>query len=215
MVIFLLACARDPAPSPAPVAPAAAPAPRAAGARVVFLGDSLTAAMGLPVDRGFPALLGEALAAKGHPVEVVNAGVSGDTTAGGLRRLDWLLSQEPDVLVVGLGANDMLRGLPPEEAKANLRAIVTRARAAGADVLLLGMRADPSLGPAYVAQFDAIYPDLATELDVPLVPFLLEGVAGEATLNLADGVHPTADGQARIAALVLPALEPLVAARPG
>lgn len=204
-----------PAPpaTPAPSVSASAPVPQAAGPRVVFLGDSLTAGLGLSIDQAFPARAGKALAERGLPVQVVNAGVSGDTSAGGLRRLDWILSQEPDILVLALGANDMLRGLPPSECAANLRAIVTKARAARVDVLLLGMKANPTLGPDYVAGFDAIYPALAADLGVPLVPFFLDGIAGEASLNQADGLHPTAEGQDRVTALVLPALEPLVRAR--
>lgn len=222
LLLWLFACA-EPAPvveAPAPTAPAspapppAAPAPRAAGPRVVFLGDSLTAGLGLAADDAYPAQLGRALADRGLPVDVVNAGVSGDTSAGGLRRVDWVLSQSPDILVVALGANDMLRGLSPAECKANLRAIVEKGRAAGAQVLLLGMRANPTLGPDYVAEFDAIYPALAAELGVPLVPFLLDGVAGDASLNQADGVHPTRDGYTRITTNLLPALEPLVRAVP-
>lgn len=221
-LLALLALACSPAPSVAttpavaPSATTAAPAslaPIAAGPRIVFLGDSLTAGLGLALDDAFPARLGRALAAQGLPATVVNAGVSGDTSAGGLRRLDWLLGQKPDILVLALGANDMLRGLPPEECAANLRAIVDKARAAGAEVLLLGMRANPTLGPDYVAAFDGIYPSLAAPPSVTLVPFLLEGVAGVPALNQADGIHPTADGHARITDLVLPALAPLVRAR--
>ncbi|MDP2314478.1 MAG: arylesterase, partial [Pseudomonadota bacterium] len=204
------------APAPAAAsttAPATDAVPRAAGPRVVFLGDSLTAGMGLPVDQAFPARLGESLGARGLPAQVVNAGVSGDTSAGGLRRLDWILGQKPDILVLGLGANDMLRGLPAADCAANLRAIVEKARAAGADVLLLGMKANPTLGPEYVAAFDSIYPALAADLGVGLVPFFLEGVAGVQGLNQADGLHPTAEGQDRVAELILPALEPMVRAR--
>jgi acyl-CoA thioesterase-1 len=209
MWMFLLACADPPAPPPPPVA---APAPVPRGPKVVFLGDSLTAGLGLPADQAFPALVGAALAAEGHPVQVVNAGVSGDTTAGGVRRLDWLLGQHPDVVVVGLGGNDMLRGQPPEEVARNLRDLVVRSRDAGAAVLLLGMRANPTLGPDYAAAFDAVYPALAAELSVPLVPFLLEGVVGDPALVQPDGLHPTAEGHARLADLVRPALAPLVTA---
>ncbi len=224
LLAALLACADSPpAPTAAPAvavgpasgaaSPSAAQAPVAAGPRVVFLGDSLTAGLGLPVDRAFPARLGEALAARGLPVQVVNAGVSGDTSAGGLRRVDWILGQKPDILVLALGANDMLRGLPPAECAANLRAIAEKARAAGSDVLLLGMKANPTLGPDYAAAFDAIYPTLAAELGVPLVPFFLDGVAADPTLNQADGIHPTAEGHDRIVATVLPALGELVRRR--
>lgn len=221
LLLALLACGTVPATTPAAVStppsqpavqPAPASVPRAAGPRVVFLGDSLTAGLGLSVDQAFPARVGKALTERGLPVQVVNAGVSGDTTAGGLRRLEWILSQKPDILVLALGANDMLRGLPPAECAANLRAIVETAKAANVEVLLLGMKASPTLGSDYVAQFDAIYPGLAVEFGVGLVPFFLDGVAGQASLNQADGLHPTAEGQDRITAIVLPALEPLVRA---
>lgn len=211
----------DATPVPAPAPPAstppnpAPPPPASATIRVVFLGDSLTAGLGLGAEDAYPAQLGRAWGAAGIPVTVVNAGVSGDTTAGGLRRLDWILGQHPDVVVVALGANDMLRGLPPAEAASNLRSIAVKCRDAGADVVLLGMRANPTLGPDYVAAFDAIYPQLAAELRVPLVPFLLEGVAGDPALNQADGVHPTAAGQGRLAARVGPVVEPVVRARLG
>ncbi len=221
LLLCLLGCGGAPATPAPPTATTPAPpststaadAARAEGPRVVFLGDSLTAGLGLPVDQAFPARAGAALAERGLPVQIVNAGVSGDTSAGGLRRVDWILSQEPDILVLALGANDMLRGLSPAECEANLRAIVTRARAAGVEVLLLGMKANPTLGPDYVDRFDAIYPTLATELGVGLVPFFLDGVAGEAALNQADGLHPNSEGQDRVTTLILPALEPLVRAR--
>lgn len=205
------------APAPAPTAPVAAgPAgsiPASAVLRVVFLGDSLTAGLGLGEAEAFPALLGERLGREGLPVKVVNAGVSGDTTAGGLRRVDWVLGQRPDVVVVGLGGNDMLRGLPPEDTEANLRGILVRCREAGAATVLLGMRANPTLGPDYAARFDPLYGRLAKELSVPLVPFLLEGVAGVGTLNQADGIHPTAEGHRRVAELVAPTLEGVVRER--
>lgn len=213
MLLLLLACAPEPAPSAAPVAtPAPAVAP-ATAPKVVFLGDSLTAGAGLPLDQAWPAVLGASLRAAGHPITVVNAGVSGDTTADGLARLDWLLSQKPAVIIVCLGANDMLRGMPPADAEHNLRAIVQRAQAAGVKVAMAGMRANPTLGPEYVAAFEAIYPRLAAELDVPLLPVLREVVAGDPALTQADGLHPTAAGQAKIAALMRPVVEPLVVAR--
>jgi acyl-CoA thioesterase-1 len=141
---------------------------------------------------------------------VVNAGVSGDTTAGGLRRLDWLLKQSPDVLVVGLGGNDGLRGLDPKSSEQNLREIVQKAKNAGAKVLLLGMLIPPNYGPEYTSQFREIYPRLAKELDVPLVPFLLEGVGGDPRLNQSDGIHPTAEGQKIVAKNVLKYLRPML-----
>jgi acyl-CoA thioesterase-1 len=136
----------------------------------------------------------------------LNAGVSGDTTAGGLSRLPWLLKQKPDVLVVGLGANDGLRGQPVEEIEKNLREIIRRGRQAGARVLLLGMKIPPNYGGDYASRFEAIYPRIAKDLDVPLVPFLLEGVGGISELNLGDGLHPNARGQVKVAANVEPYL---------
>lgn len=202
-------------PTPAPVAPpVVTEPPKPAGPRVVFLGDSLTAGLGLSEREAFPARVGERLAASGAPIEVVNAGVSGDTTAGGLRRIPWILSQHPAVVVVGLGANDTLRGLPPAETAENVRGIVQACRAAGSEVVLLGVRANPTLGPDYAAAFDAIWPTIAREQGLPLVPFVLEGFADAPSLLQADGLHPTAEGHDRIAALVLPALEPVVRALP-
>jgi acyl-CoA thioesterase I len=181
--------------------------------RVVFLGDSITAGYGVDVEQAFPALVREALAKDGMPVDVVNLGVSGDTTAGGLARIDWVLRQKPDVLVVGLGGNDGLRGQDVKSSEANLRAIVTKGRDAGAQVLLLGMMIPPNYGPEYTKEFREIYPRLARELNVPLVPFLLEGVGGEAKLNQGDGIHPTAEGHERIAANVLPHVRELLEKR--
>jgi acyl-CoA thioesterase-1 len=193
-----------PDPAARPAAPASAPA--AAPPLVVFLGDSLTAGLGLDENQAYPALLGRQLNQEGMAVRVINAGVSGDTTAGGLSRLDWLLGQHPDVLVVGLGANDGLRGLPLTEIESNLRQIVRRSQAAGARVLLLGMRIPPNYGP-YADQLAALYPKLAKELNVPLVPFLLDKVGGIRSLNQADGIHPTAKGQEIVAKNVRPYLE--------
>jgi acyl-CoA thioesterase-1 len=181
---------------------------------VVFLGDSLTAGLGLSADEAWPTLVAADLAAAGTPIRAVNAGVSGDTSAGGLRRLAWLLRQRPDVVVVELGANDGLRGQPVAGVEANLRAIVERSRAAGARVLLLGLQMPPSLGGDYARQFADLYPRLARELDVPLVPFMLAGVAGDPAFNLPDGIHPNAEGQRRVAATVRPHLEALLAGEP-
>jgi acyl-CoA thioesterase-1 len=187
--------------SPPPAAAADRPAPL-----VLFLGDSLTAGLGLAQENAFPAQLSALLAAEGRPVHVVNAGVSGDTSSGGLRRLPWVLQQRPDVVVVALGANDGLRGTPVETTEANLRAILEGVERAGARPLLVGMRLPPNYGPDYVIPFEDLYPRLSRELGVPLVPFLLEGVGGVPSLNQDDGVHPTAEGHRRIAAVVLPQL---------
>jgi acyl-CoA thioesterase-1 len=188
--------------------PVSAPAVAVAGEPlVIFLGDSLTAGLGLGADQAYPLLVEKTLEKDGHPVRVINAGVSGDTTAGGLARLDWLLSQKPDVVVIGLGGNDGLRGLPLEEAEQNLREIVRRSKEARARVLLLGMQIPPNYGPEYTKGFAEMYPRIARELDVPLIPFLLEGVGGIERLNQADGIHPTAEGQVKVAATVAPYVE--------
>lgn len=194
---------------PAPRATAASEAAAEAGdpPLVVFLGDSLTAGLDLPEDEAFPALIEDSLGAEGFAVRVVNAGVSGDTTAGGVARLDWLLSQGPEVVVVGLGANDGLRGLPLEATEENLRQIVVRSRAAGAEVVLLGMRIPPSYGFDYAGRFRELYEGVADDLDVPLVPFLLEGVAAKPALNLADRIHPNARGHEVMAETVYPYVE--------
>lgn len=203
------AAAPPPAAATAPAVSAAPATPAANEIKIVVLGDSLAAGYGLPESEAFPALLETDLRAAGIAARVLNAGVSGDTTAGGVSRLDWLLKQAPDVMVVELGANDGLRGLPLAETEANLRTIVERSRAAGAKVLLVGMRVPTSMGVDYGEGFAAIFPRLAAELGVPLVPFLLEGVALVPELNQVDGIHPTAEGHRRLAATVLPHLVPL------
>jgi acyl-CoA thioesterase-1 len=201
-----LAAAETPAVSSA--SPAGAPPV------VVFLGDSLTAGYGLAEQEAFPALVAAAFAERGTPIRAINAGVSGDTTAGGLRRLDWVLKNRPQVVVVALGANDGLRGQPLPSIEDNLRAIVERARAAGARVLLAGMLMPPNYGGEYASGFAAIYPRLAKQIGVPLVPFLLEGVAGHPELNQPDGIHPTAEGQRIVAGNVEPYLAELIAGAP-
>jgi acyl-CoA thioesterase-1 len=204
------------APSPATTS-GAAPSPAvddtvpSLAPLVVFLGDSLTAGLGVDEQQAYPALVGERLGQAGHPVRLLNAGVSGDTSAGGLRRLEWLLAQHPDVVVVGLGSNDGLRGLPLAETETNLRRIVTRAREGGSRVLLLGMMVPPNYGPDYAPRFAALYPRIAGDLDVPLVPFLLEGVGGRPELNQADGIHPTVEGHRILASTVYPKLAAIVA----
>lgn len=178
--------------------------------RVVFLGDSLTAGLGLPADEAFPALIAERLAARGQGWTVVNAGVSGDTSAGGLRRLDWSIGDGAAVLVVALGGNDALRGLPAAELEKNLDAIVSAAVARGVRVLLAGMEAPPNNGPEYTARFRDVYPAVARRHGAALVPFLLDGVAGDAALNQADGIHPNRDGARKVADTVWRELEPIV-----
>jgi acyl-CoA thioesterase-1 len=185
--------ATPPPPADAPQR-AAAPGPVSATPRIVMLGDSLTAGYGLDKAQSFPALLQQRLDDAGYRYEVVNAGVSGDTSAGGLRRLDWALDGNVRILVVELGANDGLRGLPVEEMRKNLDAIITRAKSRGITVILAGMEAPPNYGPAYTAAFRQAFRDLAAQHDVPLIPFLLDGVAGDRALNIADGIHPNPEG---------------------
>jgi acyl-CoA thioesterase I len=188
-------------------------APSADAPRVVFLGDSLTAGLGVDAAHAYPALIQDRLRAAGYPHLVVNAGVSGDTSAGGLRRLDWSLKGRVDVIVVALGANDGLRGLSPRDLQANLGTIVERARARNASVLLAGMEAPPNFGAEYTREFRAVYPAVAKKYDVPLVPFLLAGLAGVPALNQSDGIHPNPQGHRMIADLVWRQLEPMLPSR--
>lgn len=181
--------------------------------RVVFLGTSLTAGLGVddPADR-WPELLGEMADSAGYPIEVVNAGVSGDTSAGGLRRLEWLLADPVQVLIVELGANDGLRGQSPEAMQENLTTIIGQTRKAWPDarIVLAGMEAPPNLGAEYTEAFRAVFPRVADATGAVLIPFLLEGVAGVAELNQADGIHPTPRGHRAIAHTVWPYLQPIL-----
>ncbi len=177
---------------------------------VAFLGDSITAGLHLARDEAFPAVLQRDLAADGTPFRLVNAGVSGDTTAGGLSRVDWVLGQEPDVVVIGLGGNDGLRGVPLETVEKNLRAIIAKVSAAGATPLLLGYRIPTNYGPQYAGGFDELYPRLADELGVAFVPYFMRDVAGVASLNLPDGIHPTPKGHEIVAGNVADALAALL-----
>jgi acyl-CoA thioesterase-1 len=177
---------------------------------VVALGDSITAGLGVAADEAFPARLEARLRAEGYAYRVVNAGVSGDTTAGGLRRVDWALRSSPEVVIVALGANDGLRGQSPPAMRANLDEIVARLQAAGARVLLAGMRLPPNYGGEYTKEFEAVFPAVARGTRITLMPFLLDGVAGVPRLNQADGIHPTAAGQQVIADHIWPYLRPLL-----
>ena len=175
-----------------------------------MLGDSLVAGLGLKPSDAFPAQLERALKARGHVVEVINAGVSGDTTAGGLARLAWAVPEQTDAVILELGANDALRGLDPAGARSNLDKIIATVRANGAEVLLAGMFAPRSLGKDYVRAFESIYPDLANKYALILYPFFLQGVAMDPKLNLDDGLHPNARGVAEITKNILPAVEQLI-----
>ena len=187
------------------------PAQAAEPLRIVVLGDSLVAGFNIRVVDAFPAQLERALKAKGHNVEVINAGVSGDTTAAGLDRLQWAVPENADAVIVELGANDALRGLDPKAAKANLEKIIKAVKAQGADVLLAGMMAPRNLGPEYVKAFDGMYPDLAKAYDCLLYPFFLDGIAMDPSLNLPDGLHPNAKGVAEATKRFLPKAEELIA----
>ena len=184
------------------------------GTLIAFLGDSLTAGLGLAGDGPFPTIAGELLRKQGLAVRIVNAGVSGDTTAGGVTRLPWVMRQRPDILIIGLGANDGMRGLPLEMTERNLRALVRDARGGGAAVLLLGMHIPPSYGPVYAADFAAIYPRVARDLDVELAAAFLDGVGGRPSMNLPDGLHPNGAGHRRLAANIVPLLERLIGELP-
>lgn len=180
---------------------------------LAFLGDSLTAGFGVELIEAYPSLIEARLKSQGMPWKVVNAGISGDTTAGGLRRLDFLFRQRIDVLFLCLGANDGLRGLPVQEAEKNLRAIVTRAQAKGAVVVLAGVQIPENYGIGYRTQFEAIFPRLAREQKVTYLPFLLEGVAMRPELNQADRIHPNAAGHKIVAENVWKALAPVLRKR--
>lgn len=179
---------------------------------LVFFGDSLTAGYGLDPAEAYPAVIQKKIAAAGRPWRVVNAGLSGETTAGGLRRLDWVLRQPVDLFVIALGANDGLRGLAPEVTRANLQAMIDRIRTRHprVTIVLAGMQLPPNFGPEHTRQFAALYPDLAQANQLPLIPFLLDGVGGVPSLNQADGIHPTAAGHEIIATTIWAVILPLL-----
>lgn len=222
VLMFMAGGCSQPAVSRSEAAPDRAPADTAVGRtapgalpRIVFLGDSLTAGYGLAQEQSVPSLIQRRLRAAGYRHEVINAGVSGDTSAGGLRRLEWSLDGDVRVLVIELGANDGLRGLPVAEMKRNLKEIITRAEKRGIAVVLTGMEAPPNYGPAYTMEFRQVYRDLASEHDVAFVPFYLDGVAGIARLNIPDGIHPNAEGARMVEQTIWRALEPLLEKQDG
>jgi len=186
------------------------PAPASAAHKILLLGDSLMAGYGLPQDQGFVAQLQQALDQQGLDVELLNASVSGDTSEMALARLDWVLADKPDAVIVTLGGNDMLQGLPPERTRANLVAILERLKQDHIPVLLGGMLANRALGPDYVQAFDTIYKDLAEQYGALLIPFFLEGVALDPSLNQPDGIHPNAKGVQVIVRNILPYIVRLI-----
>jgi acyl-CoA thioesterase-1 len=204
------AACSQPSQTTAPEAPSPSPDAPPGAVRIVVLGDSLAAGLGLAADEAFPAVVERLLRGRGHEVEVVNAGVSGDTSAGGLARLDWVLQRPADILVVELGGNDALRGQDLEATEANLRSIVRRGSAAGARVLLLGMDVPSNYGPDYGGRFSALYERIAEDEGIALIPGFVREVGSDPALLQADGLHPTAEGQRRLAETLLPHLEALV-----
>ena len=212
-------CGQQEPPAPEVRAPAAPPRASAAAdstngdtrPRIVFLGDSLTAGLGLPQSESVPSLIGARLEQEGYEYKVVNAGVSGDTSAGGLSRLEWSLEGDVKVLVIELGGNDGLRGLPVAAMRKNLDEIISTAKQRGITVVLTGMEAPPNYGDAYTTEFRQVFRDLAREHDVAFVPFFLEGVAGIPELNQGDGIHPNAEGARVVERTLWQALEPILA----
>ncbi|MEK6631785.1 MAG: arylesterase, partial [Nitrospirota bacterium] len=178
--------------------------------RIVAFGDSLTAGLGVAADETYPAELQRRLDMLGLRYRVINAGVSGETSAGGLRRVPWILRSKPEIVILELGANDGLRGLRVEETKANLEHIIQQLQQSGTHVVLAGMKLPPNYGNDYLSAFERLYPDLATRYRLPLIPFFLEGVAASNTLNQADGIHPTARGYRAIVEMMLGRLQPVL-----
>lgn len=206
----MIGCADAERNAPSRGEAAAATAESDSGPAILFVGTSLTAGLGVQPEEAYPALIEEKIDSAGLPFRVVNAGVSGETSAGALRRIDWLLRQPFDVFVLETGANDMLRGTDLDSTTANIQAIIDRVRAERpeARIVLIGMMAPPNLGRDYAQRFAAIYPELAARNDLTLVPFLLEDVGGVAELNLADGMHPSPEGHRIMAGTVWEVLEP-------
>lgn len=196
VVLLCAACQSKPGESQASATPVA-PRPK-----LVALGDSLTEGLGVEPQEAYPAQLQARLQEAGIKWEVVNAGLSGETSSGALSRLDWVMRTEPDAVLLATGANDGLRGIDPEITAGNLDAIVTKLKADGVKVMLVGMKAPPNLGADYTEEFEAIYPEVAQKQNVPLIPFLLEGVAKVPELNQEDGKHPTAEGYTKVVDLI-------------
>ena len=214
-MLAAIACGRSEKPEAPPPEVVSAPVPSApaepTAPRIVALGDSLTAGLGLSREQSYPALLQRRLKEEGYELEVINAGVSGDTTADGLRRANWALEGDVRLLILALGANDGLRGLPVAQMKDNLQALIHRAKQRGIPVLLAGMEAPPNYGEQYARAFRQVFQDLARDNKLTFVPFLLEGVAGVSDLNQSDGIHPTSAGAARIADHLWPDVKKMIA----
>lgn len=211
-LLLMVACASSQGPPTSSSSPPELTTDEPEPKTVVILGDSLTAGFGISRDQAFPALIQDEIDKLGWNMEVVDAGVSGDTTASGLRRLDWLLKRKIDVLVIELGANDGLRGVPISETKHNIQAIIDKTRRAYPDVkiVIAGMKLPPNMGQEYASAFEQIFPELARSNNAALIPFLLEGVAADPKLNLIDRIHPTAEGHKIVARNVWTVLKPVL-----
>ncbi len=221
LILLPLACGEGQggkANAPDPGSQAASPPPEktAAGATILFFGNSLTAGLGVETEQAFPGLIGKRLDSLGYPYRAVNAGLSGETTASGVNRLEWVLRQPIDIFVLELGANDGLRGIPLTETRKNLQAMVEKVRQANPEVqiILTGMQLPPNMGPDYTTEFRQIFSDLAAAYNLELVPFLLEGVGGVPELNQADGIHPTPEGHKILAENVWKVLMPILRNNP-
>ncbi|MDA0203957.1 MAG: arylesterase [Acidobacteria bacterium] len=215
-VLALAGCSAAPAPPPEatpPVVRVSAPEVPADAAIIVAFGDSLTAGLGLAPEDNYPSLLQNSLLEQGFPYRVINEGVSGDTSASALARVDTAASEHAELALIAIGANDGLRGLPIDEMEKNLREIVKRFAAAGSQVALAGMRIPPNMGPEYVQDFEAVFPRVAQDMEIPLLPFLLEGVAADPNLNQDDGIHPNEEGARMVAKLVADFVKPLLRRR--
>ena len=216
---FILFCVYDRGSAPASPPASSSPPREGVGSRplsterprIVAFGNSLTAGLGVPQDQSYPAHLQRALDAAGYAYRVVNAGVSGDTTAGGIRRVSWVLNSKPAIVILELGGNDGLRGLSLHETQANLERIIQQLQQASVTVVLAGMKLPPNYGQDYTAGFEANYHALAKQYHLTLIPFFLDGVAVSSSLNQADGIHPTGEGYRVIVEKIFPALEPLLA----
>jgi len=177
---------------------------------IVAFGDSLTAGLGVPANESYPARLEQKIKAAGYSYRVVNSGVSGETSAGGLRRVDWILRSRPEIVILELGANDGLRGLDPNQTEKNLSAIIERLQKEGVKIILAGMKMPPNYGKEYTERFEKIFPTLAAHYRLVLIPFFLDGVAAQSNLNQADGIHPTGQGYRIIVDRIWPIIEPLL-----
>jgi acyl-CoA thioesterase-1 len=215
IILIIAGCRSDGSPGKAGADPSPAatesPAPAVSNLPVIVaFGDSLTAGFGLSEDQAYPTLLQRKLDEKGHKYRVINAGISGDTSAGGARRIEWTLDPNVKFLILELGGNDALRGQPVSELKKNLAVIIEKAKSRGVTVVLAGMEAPPNLGPEYTLEFRQAFRDLAKKYDLPFIPFVLEGVGGHPELNQPDGIHPNAEGEKILTENVWRVLEPLL-----